>query len=172
MYYHKKDIAFLGHEPLLNKFRELKVHAKKLTKAVAKGDPVKARLLQQRAPQVTLDHLIKQRYPTFLDALQDLDDVLSLIALFAYLPANRDVASQITEECQRLYHEFLLYVVHTNSLRKVFLSLKGVYFQADIKGQAVTWLQPHGYIRKVGSLFCLSLRKCLNLPSFLAQRRR
>lgn len=35
-YYHVKDIAFLHHEPLLEKFRELRAYARKLKRAKAK----------------------------------------------------------------------------------------------------------------------------------------
>jgi pescadillo protein len=39
--------------------------------------------------------------------------------------------------------EFNAYVVRTNALRKVFVSIKGFYYQAEILGQSVTWLVPH-----------------------------
>lgn len=39
--------------------------------------------------------------------------------------------------------EFQAYVVRAHALRKVFVSVKGFYYQADIQGQAVTWLVPH-----------------------------
>jgi pescadillo len=35
------------------------------------------------------------------------------------------------------------YVIASKSLRKCFISIKGYYFQADIKGQKVTWIMPH-----------------------------
>jgi hypothetical protein len=39
--------------------------------------------------------------------------------------------------------EFMHYVIASKSLRKCFISIKGYYFQADIKGQKVTWIMPH-----------------------------
>ena len=35
------------------------------------------------------------------------------------------------------------YVITAKALRKVFVSIKGIYYQADIQGQVVTWIVPH-----------------------------
>lgn len=65
--------------------------------------------------------------------------------LFATLPAesNHDIPAKVVENAKRLSMEFQAYVVRAHALRKVFVSVKGFYYQADIQGQAVTWLVPH-----------------------------
>ena len=60
-YYHWKDIAYLAHEPLLQKFRDYKVFARKLRKALGKHQVSVARHLEANRPVYTLDHLIKER---------------------------------------------------------------------------------------------------------------
>ena len=35
------------------------------------------------------------------------------------------------------------YVIMKKALRKVFVTIKGFYFQAEIEGQQVTWLMAH-----------------------------
>ena len=88
-YYHVKDIAFLAHEPLLAAFRAARVHRRKLRRALAKGNAPAAARLQAAAPRYALDHLVRERYPAFADALRDVDDPLTLLHLFAALPAEK-----------------------------------------------------------------------------------
>ncbi|XP_010551917.1 PREDICTED: pescadillo homolog [Tarenaya hassleriana] len=144
-YYHVKDIAFLQHEPLLEKFREIKTYRKKVTKAKAKKNEELARLLLTRQPSYKLDRLIRERYPTFVDALRDLDDCLTMVHLFAVLPATdrENLEVKLVHNCRRLSHEWQAYISRTHSLRKVFVSVKGIYYQAEVEGQKITWLTPH-----------------------------
>ena len=37
------------------------------------------------------------------------------------------------------------YIIESKGLRKVFCSIKGYYFQAEVKGQTVTWVIPHNF---------------------------
>lgn len=144
-YYFKKDIQFLLHEPILNTLREQKTYAKKLSKAIAKHEYDLARSIVENKPVFSLIHIIKERYPTFIDALRDLDDCLSMVFLFATLPSVSSVHAPVVEQCQRLSAEFQHYIMWTNSLRKVFLSIKGIYYQAEIKGQMITWIVPYQF---------------------------
>ncbi|KAF2691982.1 hypothetical protein K458DRAFT_482622 [Lentithecium fluviatile CBS 122367] len=150
-FYYTKDIQYLLHEPLLAKFREHKAVAKKIARALGRGEAGDAaRLEKNLVPKVKLDHIIKERYPTFVDALRDLDDALSMLFLFANLPSSDYVPAKTISLCQRLCHEFEHYVIVSHSLRKSFLSIKGIYYQATIQGQDILWLVPYRFVQRTG----------------------
>lgn len=96
-------------------------------------------------PEIKLDHIVKERYPTFIDAVKDLDDCLTLLFLFSTFPSLKYVPREQSALCRRLTIEFLHAVIASKSLRHCFISIKGYYFQAEIKGQKVTWIVPHYY---------------------------
>ncbi|KAA8905352.1 Pescadillo N-terminus-domain-containing protein [Sphaerosporella brunnea] len=149
-FYYTKDIQYLLHEPVLTKFREHKTFAKKLQKALGRGDYGDAKRLEQfHKPVVTLDHIVKERYPTFTDALRDLDDALSLLFLFANLPTNHNLPTATVANCERLCNEWQHYVIRAKALRKSFLSIKGIYYQAEIQGQDILWLVPYKFAQNV-----------------------
>jgi pescadillo protein len=85
-YYHIKDLKILMHDRLLEKFRDIKAHMKKYKKLLGRKEKQLAEDHFNKAPKYSLSHIIKERYPTFIDALRDLDDALCLISLFASLP--------------------------------------------------------------------------------------
>ncbi|KAL6007118.1 hypothetical protein ACLOJK_032614 [Asimina triloba] len=144
-YYLMKDIQFLAHEPLLQKFRDIRAYDKKVKKASAKKNPDLARRLLSRKPTYTLDRLVRERYPKFIDALRDLDDCLTMVHLFAALPAVESERIEVKRihNCRRLSHEWQAYISRTHKVRKTFISVKGIYYQADVEGQKITWLTPH-----------------------------
>lgn len=143
--YLKKDIQFLLHEPIMWKLREHKVYLRKKSRARALRNMDELQKVMDNKPTYTLDHIVKERYPTFIDAVRDLDDCLTLCFLFSTFPSMRFVPAGVSRQCRRLTVEFLHYVVEARALRKVFVSIKGYYYQADIKGQTVTWIIPHNY---------------------------
>ncbi|KAI8641665.1 Pescadillo N-terminus-domain-containing protein [Parasitella parasitica] len=149
-FYYVKDIKYLLHEPLLVKFREYKTFAKKLNKVLHKGEFSAAKSLEENnKPVYTLDHIVKERYPSFTDALRDLDDALSMLYLFSKLPADNKIKANAVAECQKLISEFQAYVMKSKSLRKVFFSIKGIYYQAEIKGQTITWIVPYQFSQAI-----------------------
>lgn len=103
------------------------------------------RLRIARYPELKLDHVVRERYPTFIDAIKDLDDCLTLLFLFSTFPALKSVTRSQTALCRRLTIEFMHYIIAAKALRKVFVSIKGYYFQVEIKGELVTWIVPHYY---------------------------
>lgn len=142
-FYIAKDIQFLAHEPIINKFRAYKIFLRKLKRVTDKKDRLAAKRVLAGKPLYKLDNVVKERYPTFQDSLGDLDDCLTMLFLFSTFPNIKVVSESILRQCRRLTVEFMHYVIHTHSLRKVFVSIKGIYFQAEIQGHTVTWVVPH-----------------------------
>lgn len=156
-FYYSKDIQYLLHEPLLQKFRDQKALEKKISKALGRGDVGDAARLEGNAvrpektgkPSYTLDHVIRERYPTFVDAIRDLDDCLSMLFLFANLPSTTTVPAKMIARCEKLVLEFQHYIIMSRSLTKSFLSIKGIYYQANIMGEDVMWLVPYKFTQRV-----------------------
>lgn len=148
-FYYAKDVQYLLHEPVLDKFRQHKIFARKLSRAIGKHDLTGAKRLESNRPTYTLDHIVKERYPTFADAVHDLDDALSTLFLFATMPTTDKISETIVANCDRLCREFEGWVVRARALRKVFLSIKGIYYRAEVDGQEVTWLVPYRFSQKV-----------------------
>jgi len=145
VYYDIKDISYLAHEPLLAKFREFKAFMKKIRKAAGRRQYGEARRRDDMKPMFKLDHLVKERYPRFIDALRDMDDALCMVHLFAALPSQGRVTVKRTSACQQLVSHWQYYVARSRCLRKVFVSVKGVYYQCTVLGEDITWLAPHPF---------------------------
>lgn len=206
-FYYAKDIQYLLHEPVLGKLREHKTFAKKLSRAVGRGEWALAKGLEERRPVYKLDHILKERcvpfpsawplprlgspqplppprhpsspvvrrfapgppdnfadhrpvlpvargsYPTFPTAVRDLPDALSLVSLFSLLPVNPTPTSNLPKDlsanCARLMAEWKLFIIRSRALRKVFFSIKGVYYQVEVAGETVTWLEAYGFTQHV-----------------------
>ena len=118
---------------------------KKIRKAAGRKEFSEARRRDDLKPDMTIDHLVKERYPRFVDALRDLDDALCMVHMFASLPSQGRVTAARTSACQELAMHWQYYIAKSRTLRKTFISVKGVYFQAEILGEAITWLTPHQF---------------------------
>lgn len=82
-----------------------------------------------------------------MDALRDLDDPLSLMALFTIFPSHKEfnLTGDKIDLCARLLKHFELWVIKAHALRKVFVSIKGIYYQCEILGQKITYIMPFKY---------------------------
>lgn len=80
-------------------------------------------LQPQQLSEVTgaraIPHFCPDRYPTFVDALRDLDDALSMCFLFSTFPRTGKCHVQTIQLCRRLAVEFMNYIIASRSLRKV-----------------------------------------------------
>lgn len=150
-FYYGKDIQYLMHEPVLAKFREHKTFAKKLLRALTRNEIADAEKLEEHRPKYTLNHLVKERYPSFVDALRDLDDPLNMLFLFANMPATKGVNHRVVKDAQTLTNQWLAYCAKERLIKKVFVSIKGVYYQAVVKGQEVRWLVPFKFPSNIPS---------------------
>ncbi|XP_054905132.1 pescadillo [Poeciliopsis prolifica] len=144
-FYLLKDIRFLLHEPIVSKFREYKIFVRKLRKAYGKTEWSDVERLKDNKPTYKLDHIVKERYPTFIDALRDIDDALCMCFLFSTFARTGKCHVQTIQLCRRLTVEWMNYVIASRALRKVFLSIKGIYYQAEVMGQLITWLVPYQF---------------------------
>lgn len=144
-FYLLKDIRFLLHEPIVGKFRDYKVFVRKLKRAYGKTEYSAVERLKENKPTYKLDHIIKERYPSFIDALRDIDDALCMCFLFSTFARTGKCHVQTIQLCRRLTVEWMNYVITSRSLRKVFISIKGIYYQAEVMGQLITWLVPYQF---------------------------
>ncbi|XP_070821365.1 pescadillo [Chaetodon trifascialis] len=144
-FYLLKDIRFLLHEPIVGKFRDYKVFVRKLKRAYGKTEWSDVERLRENKPTYKLDHIIKERYPSFIDALRDIDDALCMCFLFSTFARTGKCHVQTIQLCRRLTVEWMNFVIASRALRKVFLSIKGIYYQAEVMGQLITWLVPYQF---------------------------
>jgi pescadillo protein len=69
--------------------RAIKIHERKHKRLLNKGETKEAEMLFHRRPRMEFQHIIKERYPSFVDCLKDLDDALCLTFLYAKFPTHQ-----------------------------------------------------------------------------------
>lgn len=146
-YYHIKDLKFLEQDKLMDHFRQLNAYRKKMKTAIVGRDDQRIKQLKKLRPRLNIDHVVRERYPSFALALGDLDDPLTLLSLIASVPSHRlfKLSPERISIATRLIGMFKAIVSEKRLLRKVFLSAKGVYYQAEINGQPITWVEPYAF---------------------------
>ena len=109
--------------------------------------PIFASRSEESLSTYTLHHLVKERYPRFQDALGDLDDALTLTYLFASLPGQGEISPKVTTKAQAMAAAWGAYCATTSTLTKSFISVKGVYLEANIHNVPVRWVVPHSFVQ-------------------------
>ena len=89
--------------------------------------------------------MVRERYPRFNDALSDLDDALTLTYLFAALPSTTSIKTKIVNKAKQLAAAWGAYCSTTACISKSFISVKGVYLEANIRGVPIRWVVPHSF---------------------------
>jgi len=100
------------------------IHARKLRRAIGKSEYGLVQHLKESRPLYRLDAIIRERFPTFIDAVRYLPDCLDMCFAYATMPAGRRTPAEKIALCRRLTVEFMLYVITARALRKVFVSIK------------------------------------------------
>lgn len=68
------------------------------------------------------------RYPTFIDALRDIDDALCMCFLFSTFARTGKCHVQTIQLCRRLTVEWMNFVITSRALRKVPVNSTHLYF--------------------------------------------
>ncbi|KAL3934490.1 MAG: hypothetical protein SGARI_003361, partial [Bacillariaceae sp.] len=144
-FYHINDIRAIAHEPILEKFREFRSFMKKIRRAAGRNEQDEAVRKNAVCPTYTLHHLVRERYPRFEDALSDLDDALTLTYLFAALPTTTAIKAKMGGKAKTLAAAWGAYCATAGSITKSFISVKGVYLEATIRGVPIRWIVPHSF---------------------------
>jgi len=144
-FYHIKDIRAIAHEPILEKFRDFRSFLKKIRRAAGRNEKTEAARKNAVCPTYTLHHLVRERYPRFVDAISDLDDALTLTYLFAALPCNTAIKAKMGSKAKNLAAAWGAYCSTTGCITKSFISVKGVYLEATIRGIPIRWIVPHSF---------------------------
>lgn len=144
-FYHIKDIRAIAHEPVLEKFREFRSFMKKIRRAAGRNERDEAARKNAVCPSYTLHHLVRERYPRFVDALSDLDDALTLTYLFAAMPSNTALKAKMGTKAKLLAAAWGAYCSTSSCITKSFISVKGVYLEASVHGTEIRWVVPHSF---------------------------
>lgn len=162
-YYLAKEIKWLVRDQIAAKMYDYKAWEKRVRRANAKQETADLKRLHSEKvkPKYSLVASIKERYPYFIDAVRDLDDALSIVSLYAFLSPevrsnttiefHHSLPSGLHDKARTIVKQWNDFVGKSQTLTKAFISIKGYYFEAIVKGERVRWLTPHEYASKFPS---------------------
>lgn len=74
-----------------------------------------------------------------------MDDALTLTYLFAALPSNTAIKAKMGGKAKTLAAAWGAYCATAGCITKSFISVKGVYLEATIRGVPIRWVVPHSF---------------------------
>jgi pescadillo len=159
-YYLAREIKWLVRDQIAEKMMAYRAWEKKVKRAEAMGlvEDLKVLNSSRVKPRHSLVATIKERYPYFIDAVRDIDDAMSMIHLYAFLSPeiksdttieiHHSLTSGLHERAKEMCNRWDSYVARAHTLTKGFISIKGYYYEAIVKGERVRWLCPHEYAHR------------------------
>lgn len=159
-YYLAKEIKWLVRDHIQEKLQAFGAWEKKVRRAKAMQLKNDIALLENKKnkPQYQLAATIKERYPYFIDAVKDIDDAMSMIALYAFLTPevksdstidfHKALPSGLHDKAKDVVAQWMGYISRSQCLTRGFISIKGYYYEAIVKGERIRWLMPHEYASK------------------------
>ncbi|KPI83246.1 hypothetical protein ABL78_7725 [Leptomonas seymouri] len=159
-YYLAREIKWLVRDQIAEKMMAFRAWEKKVKRAEAMGllEDLKVLHSSRVKPRHSLVATIKERYPYFIDAVRDIDDAMSMIHLYAFLSPeiksdstieiHHSLTSGLHERAKEMCDRWDRYVARAHILTKGFISIKGYYYEAIVKGERVRWLCPHEYAHR------------------------
>ncbi|CAD2091208.1 pescadillo homolog, putative [Plasmodium vinckei lentum] len=146
VYYTRSDYKKLSNEKIIQDFRKIKTGLKRYKKyKLSLEDNEKCKSIIRNFPKYKLDHIIKERFPILVYAVEQLNDALTAIIAYSFLPSNENIGikNNLINQSIILRNHFHYYTYKTNKIKKGFISVKGYYLQAEILQKKITWLIPH-----------------------------
>ncbi|CAH2294928.1 pescadillo homolog [Pelobates cultripes] len=145
-FYLLKDIKFLLHEPVVAKFREYKAVSLHVTVfyPVTFYDTLKP---VHGGKTYHSDDIVSESFIAFLKVTGAYDNsvTMSLLINFKNMSKIFFNQTQTPQKCKNMPGRKFCSMFKTLFLSWVFLSIKGIYYQADILGQTVTWISPYAF---------------------------
>lgn len=88
--------------------------------------------------------ILLEKYPTFLDCLQDLGECLTCLLLTQTLlsTASRihlSLSFSLLSQIRRELEHFFLFIIHRAETPKTFITKSGIYYQLSLKGTTITY---------------------------------
>jgi len=162
-YYMAKEIKWLVRDHLQERIQDYSAWEKRFrrAKAMQKDKEIAFLTSSKGRPHYQLAATLKERYPYFLDALRDVDDAMTMISLYAFLSPDihsestidfhKALPSGLHEKAKAVVSQWMDYVKRAKCLTRSFISIKGYYYEAVVKGERVRWQMPHEYASKFPS---------------------